>query len=60
MLEISTLKIEGLEQGRITDRRPNISFALRTDVQGEALCKAVISVDDWTCETTDQINNLYG
>lgn len=60
MLKIASVRIEGLERGCITDRRPNISFTLESDVQGEALSKAVITVGDWSRETTDQINNLYG
>lgn len=59
MLKITSLKVEGLSKGCITDRRPNISFSLESDISGEALSKATISVGDWSFETTDQINNLY-
>lgn len=59
MLKISSIKINGLSQGCITDSRPNFSFALESDQKGEALDKAVISVDGWKLETRDQINNLY-
>lgn len=48
-----------MEQGCITDRSPNISFALDSDVKGESLLSAVITIGDWEYETTDQINNLY-
>lgn len=59
MLRIINLKIENMEQGCITDRSPNISFALDSDVKGESLLNAVITIGDWEYETTDQINNLY-
>lgn len=60
MLKISALKVESLISGCITDRKPNISFTLESDVPGESLKKAVITVGDWKLDTTDQINNLYG
>ncbi len=60
MLKIAVLKIEGLTMGCITDRRPNISFSLESDKEGENLSKAVITSGGWSCETVDQINNLYG
>jgi alpha-L-rhamnosidase len=60
MLKVTSIRIEGLEQGCITDCRPNISFTLESDVQGESLSKAIITVGDWSYETTDQINNRYG
>ncbi|MNM28836.1 Bacterial alpha-L-rhamnosidase [compost metagenome] len=59
MLNISSLKIDGLAAGCVTDRKPKISFALDSDCTGEKLRKAVITVGDWSRETTDQINNLY-
>src|SRR5690606_8796173 len=60
MLRITSLKIDGLTQGCVTDRKPNISFALESDRQGESLRDAFIQVGDWKLETTDQINNRYG
>lgn len=60
MLKITALKMEGLTNGCITDRRPNISFSLESDREGEYLAKAVITSGSWSCETVDQINNLYG
>lgn len=59
MLKISSIKIDGLEQSLITDTPPNITFALESDIQGEALKNAVITVGDWRRETEDQANNLY-
>lgn len=60
MLDISALKIEGVTQGCITDKRPNISFSLVSDQPGESLECAVITSGRWTVQTTDQLNNLYG
>ena len=59
MLKISELKVDGLIKGCVTDRKPNISFTLESDKEGEALDYAVIEVGNWICKTTDQINNLY-
>lgn len=59
MLKISSIRIEGLATGCVTDRQPNISFTLESDVQGEALEKARISIGNWSRETRDQVNNLY-
>lgn len=59
MLSIASIKIDGLENGCITDKRPVISFVLESDKAGEALKEATIEVGDWRIVTTDQINNLY-
>jgi len=59
MLKISSIKIENLEEGCITDRKPNISFSIESDVKGVSLKKAIITIGDWKAETTDQINNIY-
>lgn len=60
MLKIAELKIDGLAQGCVTDRKPRISFALASDRPGEALREAVITVGDWSVVTQDQLNNRYG
>lgn len=59
MLSIDVLNIEGLKNGCITDRRPNISFSLESDREGERLSEAIISVGDLSFPTKDQINNVY-
>ncbi|WP_099205368.1 alpha-L-rhamnosidase [Scatolibacter rhodanostii] len=59
MLKICSLKANGLQQGCVTDTAPNISFALESNLAGEELQKAVITIGSWQSETTDQINNLY-
>ena len=59
MLKIVDLKIEGLNKGCVADKRPNISFALESDIQNEAMKQAVINVGKWKKNTTSQINNVY-
>ncbi len=59
MLGITGIRINGCTGRCITDRQPNIAFALESDVQGEALEHATITVGDWHHETQDQLNNLY-
>ena len=59
-MRISSLTIDGLESGLITDEAPRISFALESDIPGEALQSAVITVGDWSIETSDQIGTVYG
>ena len=44
MLRIVDLKIEGLNKACVTDKRPNISFELESDIQNEAMKQAVITV----------------
>ena len=59
MLSIQWIKVDNLKEGCITDTPPNISFALKSDKDGEALASAIISCGEWEIETTDQINNIY-
>ncbi len=60
MLRISFIRIGHSKEHCITDERPNIRFSLESDVPGEALDHAVISCADWSIETNDQLNNIYG
>lgn len=60
MLRISEIRIGHLKQGCITDKRPNIRFALESDLPGEELEYAEISCGKWHLHTTDQLNNRYG
>ncbi len=60
MLEISKIQIDHREGDIITDRRPIISFALNSDIQGEKLDYSIISCNDWSVTTEDQLNNIYG
>jgi len=59
MLKIASIKVEGLTNGCVTDRKPNISFSLESNILGESLQNATITVGNWKIETTDQLNNLY-
>ena len=59
MLRISEIQIGHMKKGLITDRRPNIRFALESDRAGEELKEAVITCDGWRRKTTSQLNNLY-
>ncbi|SFE96509.1 alpha-L-rhamnosidase [Trichococcus pasteurii] len=59
MLRISSLTVEGLEKGCVTDKAPILSFSLYSDVPGEAFAHALIKVNDWEVNTKDQINNRY-
>ena len=60
MLKINSLKIDGLERGCVTDRRPNIAFALESDRDWETLDRAIIESGKWRVETRDQLQNSYG
>ncbi len=59
MVKISWIKVNNMKKDCVTDIPPIISFALESDKEGEALEKAVITIGDWSLETTDQINNVY-
>lgn len=59
MLKIAWIKVENMYENCITDEKPNITFCLESDREGEALEKAIITCGDWSIETNDQLNNLY-
>ena len=61
MLEISRLSTENLIENCITDNKnPRFSFVLKSDRQGATLGRALISVNDWTTETAEQVAVSYG
>ena len=60
MLTIREIRIDNCAEGCITDKRPNIRFALQSDTPGESLKSAQITSGAWSISTTDQVNNLYG
>ena len=60
MLRIASIQIGHCESYCITDERPDIRFSLVSDREGEALKSAIISCGDWSVETSDQLNNIYG
>jgi Alpha-L-rhamnosidase N-terminal domain./Bacterial alpha-L-rhamnosidase. len=59
-MRIASLTLDGLAEGLVTDAAPRISFALESDVRGEALASARISSGDWSVETDDQVGTRYG
>lgn len=60
MMRISSLTLDGLASGLVTDERPRIAFALESDVPGEQLDHARITVGEWSVETRDQLGTVYG
>lgn len=60
MLKITEIQIDHKSLPVVTDRRPNIRFALESDQQGEALKQAVIEGGGWSVTTDDQLNTVYG
>jgi alpha-L-rhamnosidase len=58
-VRISSLIVDGLASGLVTDEAPRISFALESEFPGESLTSAVIAVGDWSVETRDQIGTVY-
>lgn len=60
MLTISEIKIGHTVKEWILDTRPNIRFALTSDIPGEKLKTAEISAGGWKTETDDQLNIVYG
>lgn len=60
MLKIAQIKIGHTAKDCVTDSRPNIRFALESDIPGEMLKIAELSCGDWKVSTSDQLNNIYG
>jgi len=59
-VRISSLTLDGLASGLVTDEAPRIAFALESEVPGEALVRARITVGEWSVETDDQLGVVYG
>lgn len=60
MLKITKFACENLTQGCITDKKaPCFSYAVESDRCGAELVKAVLTVNDWKIETTEQISISY-
>lgn len=60
MLTITAFTCENLKQGCVTDElHPRFSFTLDSDREGDALACAVLCVNGWTTETTEQIAIPY-
>ncbi len=58
-MKISSLRLNGLQKGLVTDAAPRIAFALSSSTPGENLESARITVGDWSIETTDQVATVY-
>ena len=59
-MKITSLTLDGLAAGLVTDAAPRIGFALSSDIPGESLATATISGAGWSVETADQIGTIYG
>lgn len=57
---VSSLTVDGLAEGCVTDEAPRIAFALASETPGEALATATVTVGDWSVETVEQAGIRYG
>lgn len=58
-MKFSALTTDSLPSALVTDEPPRIAFSLSSDVPGEALESARITVGDWSVDTDDQIGTVY-
>ena len=60
MLTITHFSVENLTQGCVTDKQnPRFSFALSSDRKNVTLKKALLSLNGWQTETTEQAAIFY-
>jgi alpha-L-rhamnosidase len=59
-MEITALTVDGLAAGLVTDEAPRIAFALASELPGEALARAAVTIGDWSTETIEQVGIEYG
>lgn len=60
MLSIDRLAVENLEHGCVSDNEhPRMSFSTSSDVPGERIAQATLSVNGWTHTGTEQIAIPY-
>lgn len=59
-MKITTLTLDGLASGLVTDTPPRIGFALASEVPGESLATARVTSGDWVVDTSDQVGTCYG
>ncbi len=60
MIRIKRFTCENLTQGTVTDERnPHFSFVTESDIQGDRLDRAILSVNGWQLETVEQIAAAY-
>lgn len=60
MMRISSLTLDGLTSGLVTDERPRIALALESELPGEEFAHARITVGEWSTQTSDQLGTVYG
>jgi alpha-L-rhamnosidase len=58
-MRLTSLTVQGLTEGCVTDEAPRIAFALASDSPGEALATARIRIGDDTIETSEQLGIVY-
>jgi alpha-L-rhamnosidase len=58
-VKVTSLTVQGLATGCVTDEAPRIAFALASDLRGEALATARIRIGDDTIETSEQLGIVY-
>ncbi len=58
-MRISSLTVDGLASGLVTDEAPRLSFALESEIPGEVLRQATVRVGDWETRTAEQIGIVY-
>lgn len=58
-MKVTSLTVQGLATGCVTDEAPRIAFALASDLRGEALATARIRIGDDTIETSEQPGIVY-
>ncbi|WP_280222526.1 family 78 glycoside hydrolase catalytic domain [Nocardia neocaledoniensis] len=58
-MRITRLAVDSLTEGLVTDEAPRIAFALASELAGEELASARITVGDWSLDTTEQTGTLY-
>ena len=58
-MRISRLAVDNLTSGCITDEAPTFGFALESDLPGESLDRATVTVGEWQAETREQVGIPY-
>jgi len=59
-MQITSLTVDGLPDGCVTDEAPRIAFALASERAGESLATATLTVGDWMTQTSEQTGVRYG
>ncbi|MGO4928808.1 family 78 glycoside hydrolase catalytic domain [Fundicoccus sp. Sow4_F4] len=59
MLKINNFTVNSMSEGCVTDELPRFSFSLESNHENVVLKQAILTIDDWVTETTDQIEIPY-